>query len=375
MKRFAMACSGLFLWGAAQAGTEKLDEPYVGVMGTWLAPSSVRDLDVEQPGVSLHLGADLSAFPGWAAEITGAWNEADRKDGSGADELYHLGIDVLRKFEPAMGFVPYVVTGLSLAYEDVRGDSSSRPAIGLGGGAYWQTPLAPLRLRLDARALAQENDYENSGQRTSGRTLLVDGRFGLGLDWVFGRAVARQDSDNGDDEDGDGVADERDLCPASLPGTRVDETGCEAMDEDSDNDGVPDHRDQCPGTARGVRVDNRGCEFQDAVVLQGVNFEFDSARLTAEAREILRTVARLLQGGLASVRVEIAGHTDEVGGADYNQALSARRAQAVKQFLAGEGVDAGRLVATGYGSRYPVADNSSEAGRAQNRRVEFRVLD
>jgi len=75
-----------------------------------------------------------------------------------------------------------------------------------------------------------------------------------------------------------------------------------------------------------------------------------------------------------SLRVEVAGHTDNVGTPASNLTLSQRRAQAVLSYLSGHGVPAARLRAKGYGATKPLATNDSEAHRAQNRRIELRVL-
>ena len=74
------------------------------------------------------------------------------------------------------------------------------------------------------------------------------------------------------------------------------------------------------------------------------------------------------------IRFEVSGHTDDRGTADYNKDLSQRRAKAVVDYLIKKGIAAGRLVSAGYGFERPLADNKTSAGRAQNRRTEFRLL-
>jgi outer membrane protein OmpA-like peptidoglycan-associated protein len=102
-------------------------------------------------------------------------------------------------------------------------------------------------------------------------------------------------------------------------------------------------------------------------------FAFDSAVLDREAKPVLDAVAQHLKAN-PKIRLEIQGHTDNVGGAAPNLALSQERAESVKAFLAAAGVAAGRLTAKGYGLTVPVADNATPEGRAQNRRVVFRAL-
>lgn len=101
-------------------------------------------------------------------------------------------------------------------------------------------------------------------------------------------------------------------------------------------------------------------------------FDFDSAELTDKAHEQLDKVTQYLKEA-ESVKVEIGGHTDGMGTAEYNQTLSEKRAQAVYDYLVGKGIAAERLTAVGYGKDKPVASNDTEEGRAQNRRIEFKV--
>ena len=142
---------------------------------------------------------------------------------------------------------------------------------------------------------------------------------------------------------------------------------------DLDGDGVLNERDKCPNTRPGAVVDLDGCEVEAVISLEGVHFDFDKATLRPEAIVILDKAVGLLKSQ-ASVVVEVAGHTDSVGSEEYNQALSERRAIAVKDYLESQGITATRLSARGYGEAQPVASNDTDEGRAQNRRVELIVL-
>jgi outer membrane protein OmpA-like peptidoglycan-associated protein len=172
------------------------------------------------------------------------------------------------------------------------------------------------------------------------------------------------------DSDGDGVVDRLDRCPGTPAGRKVDAQGCEP---DSDGDGVVDALDQCPNTPRGDKVDARGCTLTGALQLKGVHFDNDAAVIRADARPILDEAVATLRR-YPQLRVEVAGHTDDRGSDDYNLDLSQRRAQAVADYFVQMGIDAARLVAKGYGESAPVADNTTAAGRADNRRVELRIL-
>lgn len=103
-----------------------------------------------------------------------------------------------------------------------------------------------------------------------------------------------------------------------------------------------------------------------------VHFAFDSAALNTEARQTLNKVAQALQGeSLAHSCIQVEGHTDALGSDDYNFRLSNSRAQSVVQYLAAQGVEAERLLPEGKGESDPFTDNTTEAGRQKNRRVQF----
>ena len=143
---------------------------------------------------------------------------------------------------------------------------------------------------------------------------------------------------------------------------------------DTDRDGVLDGSDLCPDTAPGKEVDETGCEKRAPIVLRGVNFELNSDRLTEDSQGILNVVAESLRAH-PKLRLEVAGHTDSLGRAEFNMDLSQRRAESVRRYLVEQGVAPGNLTARGYGEEMPVADNSTREGRAENRRVELNRLD
>lgn len=106
--------------------------------------------------------------------------------------------------------------------------------------------------------------------------------------------------------------------------------------------------------------------------LTGVTFETGSDRLKSESQASLNEAVDVLKEN-PSVKVEIQGHTDNVGNADANMTLSQKRADAVKAYLVDKGIAANRLETKGYGANKPVSDNNTDAGRADNRRIEFKV--
>jgi len=110
------------------------------------------------------------------------------------------------------------------------------------------------------------------------------------------------------------------------------------------------------------------------IVLRGVNFDFDKSNIRADARSILGEAVRALQDE-PSIHVSVEGHTDAIGTDAYNQRLSERRARAVADHLAAGGIARSRMSTAGYGESKPVANNTTDDGRAQNRRVELRIIE
>jgi OOP family OmpA-OmpF porin len=137
------------------------------------------------------------------------------------------------------------------------------------------------------------------------------------------------------------------------------------MKKDTDKDGVYDADDQCPGTPIGAAVNVVGCWTLDNVL-----FYFNKDVIKTQAYPLLDNVAIILEKNPA-MNVELHGHCDNVGTADYNMDLSMRRAHAVKNYLTGKGILQNRMATEGFGFTKPVALNGTEIGRATNRRVEI----
>ena len=104
-----------------------------------------------------------------------------------------------------------------------------------------------------------------------------------------------------------------------------------------------------------------------------ITFALNSSDLNAQFYNALGGVAMVLKEYNKTV-IEVAGHTDSTGSDQYNQQLSQRRAQSVAGYLSGQGIDGQRLLTVGAGESYPIASNDTEAGRAQNRRVEMTIV-
>ncbi len=171
------------------------------------------------------------------------------------------------------------------------------------------------------------------------------------------------------DLDGDGIPDFKDKCGNTPPNVEVDQDGCPL---DSDKDGVPDYLDKCPNTIAGVKVDKDGCPIKEEVkeftLSSGANFASGSSTLLPSAyHELDKLVEVMKQNPISRWRIE--GHTDNVGSKAGNLKISRERAESVLNYFISKGLTRNRFEVFGMGMEYPIADNSTEAGRAKNRRV------
>ena len=168
------------------------------------------------------------------------------------------------------------------------------------------------------------------------------------------------------DSDRDGVPDSLDKCPGTPVGVEVDESGCPRIAQmDSDGDGVFDSVDECIGTPIGAIVDDRGCW-----VVKGVQFDYKKWNVNPQFNSNLDNIEDILKKN-SSLNIRIEGHTDDVGSAKYNIELSGKRAQAIKDYLVGKGIEQSRITTKGFGYSQPIADNDTPKGRSLNRRAEI----
>jgi outer membrane protein OmpA-like peptidoglycan-associated protein len=144
---------------------------------------------------------------------------------------------------------------------------------------------------------------------------------------------------------------------------------------DSDSDGLLDDNDQCPYTPKGMSIDNVGCatfigEVND--LIDNLQFETNSSSLTEASKMALNEVADILVS-YAAIDIEVHAHCDDEGSIAYNQLLSQKRAASVVKYLDEKSIVQSRLTSFGFGEENPIADNNTSAGRAKNRRVEFKL--
>jgi OOP family OmpA-OmpF porin len=387
----------------------------------WLDDGRVADDD---GGVTLALGRTLST--NWDAQISFFGSEHNRP-GNGSLDIQGLALSVNRVFYREGGVNPFLSFGLGRTKSSVDPgvDESNLTALyGVGvlidiGQPREDGSVFQLRGDLGGRRVLSSNDSDDKP---------IDYVAGLGFQYSWGGSPARRvvdsdgdgvndDADNcpgtpagtpvdasgcplPQDDDGDGVTNDIDKCPGTAAGAKVDASGCEL---DSDGDGVGDSRDQCPNTPAGAKVDDKGCEldsdadgvvdsqdkcpdtpkgdrvdavgcsFKDEIKLPGVVFETGKADLKPESIPVLEGAVATLKR-YPELRIEVAGHTDSRGSDALNLDLSKRRAATVLKFLLDGGMT-NSATSRGYGERQPVANNNTEDGRQQNRRVVLRVLE
>lgn len=356
---------------------------YLSPMGNYLRAANARGTD---DGFGGQLSLGKSVTNGLNLELVSQYLVADPKTGSGSAKLTGVGIGAM--VFPS-SYLPDLYVPISIMRGQVRDNPGPIPdysttffdiglgyLIGLGSvGEY----LNGTSIRAEVRYRIDAHGRELAGVHTGERKAFYEGIAGLGLLIPIGSVakpvepapveeapaeivpVAVGDADN------DGVPDDRDQCPETPAGATVDENGCPPAPE-------PAPAADCIPPGPGEPIDLNGCKAGDAIVLRGVNFELDSARLTPNAKVILDGVADALLAQQA-IKAEIGGYTSSEGSEAHNQKLSERRAASVLEYLTGRGVTADRLTSQGYGEASPVADNNTEDGRELNRRVELKVTD
>jgi len=308
---------------------------------------------------------------------------------SGLAFQYSLGVALTA--HPVVDFVGEV-------FGEVRGEERSNPAEWLAGATFHPVPSLGV-------SIAGGTSMGHGIGAPEGRVLFGIGfspsppRDGDGDGIIDARDICPeepetvngfQDDDGCPDDadrDGDGIADNDDDCPDDPEDKDnfEDEDGC--PDPDNDGDGIPDSDDRCrnePETVNGVEDDD-GCpdegiaQFDEVkkeiIIYEKVYFEVNKATILPQSHRVLDAVKDVLLAYDRILKVEVQGHTDTQGSADHNMKLSQERADAVRDYLMGRGIEGSRLTAVGYGEAEPVDPGDDEVAHARNRRVQFIVLE
>ncbi len=303
-----------------------------------------------EDGSGLHLIFNRPWNDRWSWEANVSYSILDTGNSAGTDHYQsNIGVDVVRRFGELDRLNALVWMGGGLANNDVFPDSNDdiSPFVNVAVGLE-SRPLGASRVKARGRVVFVHDDF------LSGMT---DWRLELGVTLPLGR---------------DRVVEriiEREVIVESPPQIVYREP------PDDDRDGVMNDADLCPNTLPGAAVDSSGCiRDAQAVELDGVNFETGSSNLTESAERILDRVFLALRDQ-PDVTVEVAGHTDSVGSETNNLRLSQARADSVVSYLRLRGIAPERLSARGYGESEPVRSEVTDADRAVNRRVEFRIQE
>ncbi|MES2883187.1 MAG: OmpA family protein [Pseudomonadota bacterium] len=339
---------------------------YVVGSGVYEISDSKRDAD-NGLGGQLTFGVPLQLEHG-AIEISyydvGRERSLDGRD----DYQTALLINYVHDFGAFGLFKPFVSGGLGGVQEDVLGEKHTHFGFNAGFGTLISLPWYGMAVRAEANALGHDNRKRSE---PANKDLLVDYRVMLGLQVPLMWAGAAIASDTPAPVE---------ACELSIVDPVTGRRDCAA---DSDRDGVSDGVDQCPGTEPGAAVNEVGCPVVVAAPVpppaalaepQPVYFATDVAVIDEPSKTKLDEAAAYLAATPGS-RIEITGHADNRGSEAYNIVLASQRAEAVRQYLLGKGVEAGRLSTLSMGEFKPLSSNSTEEGRALNRTAQFRIYN
>lgn len=332
----------------ADTSSELISPSYLSVLGTYTFADEERISDDLEYATGIHLlYGRMFDDSRWGYEVGYFYDNYETDKTIAVDFYRHgLGIDLTYSFGDRSSFTPYVLAGAGGAYNDILPDSEddwswfANAGIGFVTGPV--TKRGQIRIRGEGRYV-----YDDFGEGYG------EPRVSLGIEIP--------------------LFEERQVeVAAAEENVKIVEVPTGLLD--TDGDGIVDEKDQCPDTPAGDRVDGNGCTLERIIELKGVTFEFDKTRLRPDAETILDWAVDILKK-YPDMQVEIAGHTDSIGTDEYNQRLSEGRAQSVKTYFVEHGVPDSQMSVKGYGESEPRDTNDTEEGRERNRRVELRILN
>jgi OOP family OmpA-OmpF porin len=298
-------------------------------------------------------------------------NGADYESNSGSSKINQLFVNGVKEYKIDDKFNLYALAGLGYEYIDNNlNHNDSDPFFNYGIGVKYKI-VDNIALKFDVRHLLKFDGDKN---------LL----YTAGLSIPFGKVTKKvikqsepkitiwpvKDSDN------DGVINLKDNCPNTKAGAKVGHSGCEIIldiDKDFDNDGVMDSVDKCLTTPYGEKVDATGCTVLMKPVDLGIIFDIDSAKIDKnDESKFIKYVNYLNKVQDANIVIE--GHTDSSASTKYNQLLSEKRANSVKNKLIQMSIESKRIKAIGYGELKPLVPNDTKRNKQINRRVTARIV-
>jgi outer membrane protein OmpA-like peptidoglycan-associated protein len=323
-------------------------------------------------GVHPSIGLNLSKYVTPSFDLMGKARHGMLDRGVFTNSLYHFTIAAKYKFnngyllkEESL-FAPYVFLGIGDALSIYTNVATGEK----------EAPLAEFNLPMGVGFKFNISNQWSVSLETHYNYFISDRVDGVIMgkwddQFLYNSVGFSYNFASGKDSDGDGVKDKDDACPDVKGSKRTG--GC----PDADDDGISDAEDNCP-LIPGIKEEG-GCprNYTQSVKImtkarEGLFFNTGSATIKEESYKVLDAVVKVLKEN-PSYKLNIDGHTDNTGDADSNMKLSQERANAAKAYMVEKGIAADRLTATGYGITKPAADNSTEEGRAKNRRVEFNI--
>ena len=319
----------------AQAADDRL---YVAPTVNYTFSDSDRRAD-DGWGGGVALGKPITEHLNLELGLTGS--SLDIKSGSGSYDLWGLGVDALYLLNRDADFTPYGVVGIGALYTGIPGkhDTGLMGNVGLG---VMKRLTDNISLRADARYRMDGNATNAFNANHFGDTILS-----VGLNIALGQKAQPAPKPE----------------PVAQPAPAPEPVAAPLAPAAPAEPALK--------TRQGQQLD-KAQSGDTVVLLEGVNFEFDSARLRPEALPILDEAVTVLNRR-KDISVDVVGHTDSTGTKKYNQALSERRAKSVYDYFVSKGIAANRLTAKGYGETKPAYSNATREGRAKNRRVELVV--
>jgi outer membrane protein OmpA-like peptidoglycan-associated protein len=391
------------------------------------AQAGVATPHEEYAGVAPEFGGRIAFYPikYVGGELEGGWlptsTETDDSASIFAGRLHLIGQFPLGRITPFA-----LIGGGALGAGSKPMGNDTDPALHFGLGVkYGITPA--IAIRADLRDTMAQKVNEDDGTLTHFPELLVGVAFQLAFRGKKEAApvAAPKDTDADGftddkdqcpkepgiapsgcpdkDTDGDGVMDSKDVCPAE-----AGKTACGCPIKDTDGDGLPDDFDKCPtepgpnngcpdldADKDGINTPDDKCPeqpetkngFDDADgcpdeipekirkfsgVIAGIEFDTGKDTIRPTSEPVLTNAAAIL-AEYPQLKIEISGHTDNVGSEESNVDLSKRRADSVKAWFVAKGIAAERMTTRGAGPKEPIADNKTAAGKQKNRRIEFKL--
>jgi OOP family OmpA-OmpF porin len=367
----ATALSGVAFTAHAEDSVEtgKSYDNYVNFGTFYLEADKSRGADGTSIGYNAGVGHRLAENLWVEGQFFGDTIETGQ---NGTDNYQTgAGVDFHFTFGQRSEFTPFIIVGGGGVYNDIAGTDNDEltPFLNLGIG-FTKSIFGFDNLRVRGELRAVYDDFQD-GQ--------TDFRAGLGLEMGLGKAPAKEPEVIIREVQVEVPVEKIVIQEVPVERIVIKEVPAPApapevvpVSVDDDEDGVVNERDKCPNTLKGARVDGNGCVIEQTLTIRDITFENNSARLTANAQRLMENVVAFLRSD-STARISISGHTDSVASDAYNMKLSRSRANEVRDYLVGYGIDASRLEAAGYGESRPVATNATAEGRELNRRVEFRI--